>query len=158
MANSQQTAEKLKTGIKIPAEKLTTVQLLSPTIELLIGGPYQGKKEMVTYGHMAVRVSTSKGEKIYDFGRYGDHVGPLGDGILRIWTKFSSYIAGENAYGRSTKGFTYEITEPQAEKVIAHYSAMTKGLPERVAMHPNMKEYKLPDRYHGVTNNCVTMS
>ena len=161
MAKTEQTPEKLKEGIKIPAEKLTTIQLISPTVELLVGGPYKALDGMHTYGHMALRVMISKEERIYDFGRYGKTGGDFsaeGEGILRVWKDFNSYISGENSYGRTTKGFSYSITTEQAEKIFAHYSSIIAGATKRRSKHPNSEEYKLAEDYHGITNNCATMS
>lgn len=161
MPKTEQTPEKLKEGIKVPAEKLTTIQLISPTIEILVGGPYKAADGMHTYGHMALRVTTSKQEKIYDFGRYGATGGDFsaeGEGILRVWSNFNSYISGENSYGRATKGFSYSITAEQADKVFAHFSSLIAGGTKRRAKHPNSDEYKLAKDYHGITNNCATMT
>ena len=161
MPKTEQTPERLKEGIKVSAEKLTTIQLISPSIEILVGGPYKAADGMHTYGHMALRVTTSKQEKIYDFGRYGATGGEFsaeGEGILRVWTSFNSYIAGENAYGRATKGFSYIINEAQAEKVFSHFSLLVSDGTKRRAKHPNSEEYKLAKDYHGITNNCATMT
>jgi len=161
MPKTDQTAEKLKAGVGIPAEKHTTIQLVSPRIELLVGGPYMGKDGMHTYGHMALRVVSTKQERVYDFGRYGRTNGEFsatGDGILRVWTNFGTYIAGENSYGRATKGFSYAITESQADAVFAHYSSLTAKATKRRSTHPNEEEFKLAEDYHAISNNCATMS
>jgi hypothetical protein len=161
MTKADQTPERLKTGIKVPAEKRTTIQLVSPTLELLIGGPYKATDGIHTYGHMAIRVSTTKEEKIYDFGRYGKTGGDFsaeGEGILRVWNNFNSYIAGENFYGRSTKGFSYSISVDQALKIFSYYESLTAVATKRRSKHPNAEEFKLTKDYHGITNNCATMS
>ncbi|MYM36595.1 hypothetical protein GTP38_19890 [Duganella sp. FT94W] len=161
MARTEQTPERLKAGVTIKAEKHTTIQLLSPKVELLIGGPYKATDGMHTYGHMALRVSTVKQERVYDFGRYGRTNGEYsatGDGILRVWTDFGVYIRGENSYGRVTKGFSYNLTEEQATKILYHYEQLTVGATKRRATHPKEEEYKLPKDYDAITNNCATMS
>ncbi|MRX11267.1 hypothetical protein GJ697_25920 [Pseudoduganella sp. FT25W] len=161
MPKTEQTPQSLKEGINIPAEKHTTIQLMSPKIELLIGGPYKAPDGMHTYGHMALRVTTAKQEKIYDFGRYGRTNGEYsaeGEGILRVWSDFAAYIDGENATGRITKGFSYNVTEEQANKIFSHYESLTAGATKRRAAHPKEEEFKLPKNYHAITNNCVTMS
>lgn len=162
MATLEQTPAKLKAGVRISTDQLTTLQVTLPVIEILIGGPYRGKDgEMHTYGHAALRVVTQSAERVYDFGRYGNVTGDFGaegEGVLRIWDDFNSYIAGENAYGRNTKGFTYSITVQQAEKVFAHFDKITSSAIERRPKHVHQKEYKLPQNYHALTNNCVTMS
>lgn len=161
MTKTGQTPEKLKNGIDVPAERRTTIQLASPTMEILIGGPYKAADGMHTYGHMALRVITNSEEKIYDFGRYGITGGDYsaeGEGILRVWSNFNSYITGENSYGRATKGFSYSITADQAAKILAHYASLTATATKRRAKHPNQEEFKLAKDYHGITNNCATMS
>jgi hypothetical protein len=161
MPKTEQTPEKLKTGISISAEKHTTIQLISPKVELLIGGPYKARDGMHNYGHMALRVSTTKLDRIYDFGRYGRTNGEFsaeGDGILRVWSDFAAYITGENAYGRVTKGFAYNITEVQASKVLAYYASLTAGATRRRPAHPKEEEFRLPTNYHAISNNCATMS
>jgi hypothetical protein len=162
MATFEQTPTKLKAGVKISTDKLTALQVTLPSLEILIGGQYRGKDgEMHTYGHAALRVVGPSTERVYDFGRYGNVTGDFGaegEGILRIWDDFNSYIAGENSYGRTTKGFTYSITAQQAEKVFAHFDKLISSATERRAKHAHQKEYKLPQNYHALTNNCATLS
>ena len=161
MTRTEQTPEKLRTGIKVPAEELTTIQLVSPTIEILVGGPYKAHDGMHTYGHMALRVSTSKEEKVYDFGRYGKTGGDFsaeGEGILRVWSDFNAYIANENSYGRTTKGFTYNITPEQASRTFSYYASTIANATKRRSKHPKAEEFKLSKDYHGITNNCATMT
>lgn len=161
MTKADQTPEKLKAGVSVPAEQRTTIQLASPAVEVLIGGPYKAADGMHAYGHTALRVSTGKEERVYDFGRYGKTGGDFsaeGEGILRVWSDFNSYIAGENSYGRTTKGFSYSITEDQASKILAYYASLTANATKRRAKHPNEEEFKLSKDYHGITNNCATMS
>jgi hypothetical protein len=161
MTKADQTPEKLKAGVNVPAEKRTTIQLVSPAVEILIGGPYKAADGMHTYGHTALRVSTVSEEKIYDFGRYGKTGGDYsaeGEGILRVWSDFNSYIAGENSYGRATKGFSYGITAEQASKIFVYYTSLTAGATKRRAKHPNEEEFKLTKDYHGISNNCATLS
>lgn len=132
------------------------------TLELLIGGPYVDVRgEQHAYGHVALRVITKSGEKIYDFGRYAGATGDFGaegPGILRIWSQFEPYIAGENATGRQTKGFSYRITDQQASQVDQHYTSLIAKAPVRRKFGDHMKEYRLAHNYHGLTNNCATVS
>lgn len=161
MAKTEQTPEKLKSGVNVEAERHTAIQIMSPKIEILIGGPYKAVDGMHTYGHMALRVSTARQERVYDFGRYGRTNGAFsatGDGILRVWSDFGAYISGENSYGRVTKGFAYNITKEQATKVFSHYESLTAGATKRRSAHPKEDEFKLAKEYHAVTNNCATMS
>ncbi|SDH49137.1 MULTISPECIES: hypothetical protein [unclassified Duganella] len=161
MAKTEQTTENLKVGVSVEAGRHTTIQLLSPKIEILIGGPYKAADGMHTYGHMALRVSTTKQERVYDFGRYGRTNGEFsatGDGILRVWSDFGAYISGENAYGRVTRGFSYNVTDEQAIKIFSHYEQLTASATKRRAAHPKEEEFKLAKEYHAITNNCATMS
>jgi len=151
-----------QSGVKVAAKQLTTIVVRTTSIEVLIGGPYKGRDgEMHTYGHAALRVVGPNDERVYDFGRYGDVTGDFGaegEGILRVWTSFSSYIASENSYGRTTAGFTYNIGADKAQAINAYYDQLIAGAAPRRSKHPNMKEYKLARNYHGLSNNCTTLT
>lgn len=159
---SETTPEKLKSGVKIDTAALTKLRVNSPTVEILIGGPYRGRDgELHSYGHAALRVITSSRERIYDFGRYGKVTGDFGaegEGILRVWDSFAAYIAGENAYGRATKGFAYSVSSSDAEKVVSYFDQMVGQAIHRRSKHPNQQEYKLPKNYHALTHNCATLT
>ena len=162
MPKLEQPNEKLKAGVAILTNEVTTLQVRAPSIEILIGGPYRGKDgEMHTYGHAALRVITATQERIYDFGRYGATTGEFGaegEGILRIWDKFDPYIAGENSYGRATKGFTYLVPNEKTDAIISYYESITANAAIRRSKHPNQKEYKLPTPYHALSKNCATVT
>jgi hypothetical protein len=161
MRPDMKTPEALKSGSAATTAKRTTFQIATPMIEILIGGPYTRHGETRTYGHMALRVVTSTSQFIYDFGRYGETRGQYsseGEGILRVWSNFETYISSENSHGRITKGFVYPVSEQISEKIVAHYSRITDGVAIRPPRYPNQKEYKLPRDYHAVDNNCVTMA
>lgn len=138
------------------------ISVETSSLELLIGGPYVDVRgEQHAYGHVALRVIKKSGDNIYDFGRYAGATGDFGaegPGILRVWSQFSQYIAGENATGRQTKGFSYRITDEQADQVNQHYASLIAGLPVRRSFGDHMKEYRLSRNYHGLTHNCATMS
>lgn len=162
MPKQEQTPEKLKAGVSIMTDQVTTLHVNTPSIEILIGGPYKTSTgEEHNYGHAALRVVTTSAERVYDFGRYGATKGMFGaegEGILRIWDKFDTYIAGENAYGRTTTGFSYPITDERAITVNRYYdNLVTNSIPRR-PKHPNQKEFKLSENYHAVDNNCATMT
>lgn len=162
MPKIEQTPEKLKAGVGILTNQATTLQLNSPSIEILIGGPYKLRNgEAHNYGHAALRVITATEERIYDFGRYGATkglFGAQGEGILRVWDKFETYIAGENAYGRNTTGFSYPIPNEKAVAVIRYFERITSAATERTPKHPHQKEFKLPKDYDAIDNNCATMT
>ena len=162
MPTVETTPEEASKGVRVVTNQLTTIKVNSPGLEILIGGPYRGQDgETHTYGHAALRVITPSGQRIYDFGRYGNVTGDFGaegEGILRVWDSFDSYIAGENSYRRATTGFLYDVSAEQAQQINSHYDAIiATGTPRR-SKHPNEKEYKLRSNYHGLTNNCVTMT
>ncbi len=156
------TAEQARAGVRALTNQRTTIKINRPSLEILIGGPYRGTDgDMHTYGHAALRVITPSMQRIYDFGRYGNITGDFGaegEGIFRVWDSFNAYIANENAYGRITTGFSYDVTPSQAEQVMAHYSELLGTAKPRRSRHPNQKEYKLARNYHGLTNNCTTMT
>jgi hypothetical protein len=160
MTKIEQTPEKLKAGVGILTNQATTLQLNTPAIEILIGGPYKLRNgEAHNYGHAALRVITATEERIYDFGRYGATkglFGAQGEGILRAWDKFETYIAGENAYGRNTTGFSYSVPNEKAIAVIRHFEKITSGATERAPKHPHQREFKLSKDYDAVDNNCAT--
>lgn len=162
MPKLEESNAKLKTGVAILTNEATTLQVTAPSIEILIGGPYRGRDgEMHTYGHAALRVITATQERIYDFGRYGATTGEFGaegEGILRVWDKFEPYIAGENSYGRATKGYTYLIPNDKAEAVIRYYESITANATIRRSKHPTQKEYKLSTPYHALSKNCATVT
>ena len=162
MAKIEKTPENIKAGVAIPTNQSTTLKVISPAIEILIGGPYRGRDgEIHSYGHAALRVITSVDERVYDFGRYGAITGDFGaegEGILRVWERFDTYITGENSYGRLTKGYTYLVPVDKANSVNKYFlDIVSKGTTRR-AKHPNLKEFKLPQPYHALTNNCATVT
>jgi hypothetical protein len=160
MPKIEQTPEKLKAGVGILTNQATTLHLNSPSVEILIGGPYKLRNgEAHNYGHAALRVVTATEERIYDFGRYGATkglFGAQGEGILRVWDKFETYIGGENAYGRNTTGFSYSVPNDKAVAVIQYFERITSGSAERTAKHPHQKEFKLSKDYDAIDNNCAT--
>lgn len=162
MTKLERTSEKLKAGVGILTNQTTTIQLNTATVEILIGGPYKSKKgEINNYGHAALRVISAAEERIYDFGRYGATkglFGEQGEGILRVWDKFETYISGENAYGRNTTGFSYTVPNEKTLAVNRYFEKMTSGAKERVAKHPNQREFKLNEDYDAIKNNCATMT
>lgn len=134
----------------------------SAELQILVGGPYTRDEEEHRYGHTALRVRVSGVDVTYDFGRYGETRGMFdetGDGILRVWTDFSSYIRGENALGRVTTGFAYPIFDHQAQAVTAYFDRLIAAgttLPRQG--RTGMKAYKLATDYHALAPNCTTLS
>jgi hypothetical protein len=158
MATVKTTTEKARAGVGIVTQEVTTIQVAPASIEILIGGPYTSNGEEHTYGHVAVRVLVRDEERVYDFGRYNGETGPYGQGRLRIWAKFSKYIAGENATGRVTTGFMYRSSATAIDRVRARYNSLIEGRPVLKAYGDFMKEYRLAEDYHALKNNCATTS
>jgi hypothetical protein len=162
MPNVETTTAGARNGIRAITNQLTTITVNTAGIEVLIGGPYRGQYgETHTYGHAALRVISASDQRIYDFGRYGDITGDFGaegEGILRVWDSFDAYIAGENSYGRTTTGFLYEVSAQQVAEVNKHYDEVIATGAQRRSKHPHEKEYKLRSNYHGLTNNCTTVT
>jgi hypothetical protein len=139
--------------------------MLKPTAELhlLIGGPYTLNGEEHRYGHTALRVKTTSADKTYDFGRYGRITGTFndsGEGILRVWSEFSSYIRAENLLKRQTTIFTYVVFDSQAEAVTAEFARMIKtGKPRtELELGRSIKVFQLLRPYTALGNNCTTLS
>lgn len=152
------TTEKAKVGVGLATKQLTIIQIEPAYVELLIGGPYTSNGKEHTYGHVALRVSFQAEERIYDFGRYNGENGPYGQGRLRIWTKFSKYIAGENATGRLTTGFVYRVPLETIAQVNAHFNGLIAGQAVLKSFGDYMKEYRLSEDYHALNNNCTTVA
>lgn len=139
---------------------------LRPTAEMhvLVGGPYVLDGETHRYGHTAIRVKSSATDTTYDFGRYGRVTGDFGaegEGILRVWSDFSAYIAGENATGRQTTGFVFAIFDHQAKSISDHFSSLIGGAtprPEMERSRAGLKVYRLATNYHALGYNCTTLS
>jgi hypothetical protein len=124
-------------------------------ITLLVGGP----NESHTYGHSSLRVTTKSGERVYDYGRYGATWGPFkseGQGILRVWTSFPHFIAEQKATGRSTTGFTYNVSELTAQKVI-NYFRQRVGARTPVAGSPSWTAFHI-NTYDALRSNCTTLT
>ncbi len=129
------------------------------SLVLLVGGSYERHGKTHPYGHVAIRVITSKKDITYDYGRYGKVWGvggSEGEGMLRVWIDFSKYMRGENATGRLTIGHSFNITEEDANNVISYFEYKIKN------KTPNldrgfMKQYQIVN-YHALKSNCTTVS
>lgn len=138
---------------------------LNPTAEmhLLIGGPYVAADgEEHRYGHTALRLKTKKFDLTYDFGRYGKTSGMFGEsgeGILRVWSSFQSYINGENALKRTTTAFVYLIFDHQAVAAKGYFDQLMKSGKEVTAKRTSsVSVHKLSMDYHALGPNCTTIS
>ncbi len=135
------------------------INAIDPTgkeVEFLIGGPYKGHR----YGHTALRVFGKGYDFVYDYGRYGKtwgRFGSEGDGILRVWTNFDSYISGQNSLGRTTSGYLFKTTLEQDRAVISFFNAKVEGLEPKLATK-DMQQFKIKDDYHALKLNCTSIS
>ena len=133
-------------------------------MHILVGGTYTLGGTEHRYGHTAIRVKTRTSDTIYDFGRYGRVTGDFGaegEGILRVWSNFSRYIAGENATGRRTTGFVFLIFDHQASAINNYYMAIIDGAtprPEMDRSRSGLKVYRLAANYHALGYNCTTLT
>lgn len=144
-----------KQGVKISTNQLTTIQVQTASIELLVGGPYSDHP----YGHTALRVITNSSEQIYDYGRYARTWGvgnSEGDGVLNIWTSFDAYIAEENALKRKTTGFLYDVQEEQALAIIKFYA--NKIAAKKPKSATRVKTSYVIEDYYALGPNCTTLS
>jgi hypothetical protein len=147
--------ETARGGVKIVSNQLTTIQVQTASLELLVGGPYDGHP----YGHTALRLTTNTSDRIYDYGRYGKTWGvgnSEGEGVLKVWKNFNAYIAEENSYGRVTTSFQYEVTELQALEVTRYFEAKIAGKKPR-AKTVDVETYVIDD-YYALGPNCTTLS
>jgi hypothetical protein len=160
-----------KKWVKISSSKATPVKntqrkevFIAPSSEMhiLIGGPYVLRGKEHRYGHTALRVKTSFFDVTYDFGRYGavsGLFGEKGEGILQVWSAFQPYITNEISLNRLTKGFVYNLTDQQAEKVKAYFDALQKNAILIKEKSTSVKTvYKLNQDYHALGPNCTTLS
>jgi hypothetical protein len=131
-------------------------------MHILVGGPYVQDGEEHRYGHTALRIVTKTVDTTYDFGRYGRTSGTFheaGDGILRVWSNFSSYIKGEMALKRTTTDFVYDISAGQATAVTTYFANLTSaGVNQPGMERAGMKVYKLATDYNALGPNCTTLS
>lgn len=149
-----------------PANHKVIDDRLRPTSEMhiLVGGPYTHSGEVQRYGHTAIRIVSRGADSTYDFGRYGRVTGDFGaegEGILRIWSSFAPYIAGENALGRKTTSFVYAVFDHQAKAVTDHYNGIIAGAkrrPELEKQRATLKVFQLSSNYHALGYNCTTFS
>lgn len=159
-SDKQITKQLANGGVPIDTTKSSELRLVSPKIEILVGGPYTLAGEDHPYGHTALRVISSEYDVIYDFGRYGNTWGigdSEGDGILNIWTDFSKYIASENSIGRLTTGYVYLVPEANAAQASAFFLSKISGK-NPIKDIGYMKRYKLDQDYNALSNNCTTIS
>jgi hypothetical protein len=149
------TIKNAKEGINSSTDQQTIFQIKSPSMELLVGGPYKDHP----YGHTAIRLTTKDQDTIYDYGRYGRTWGTgdsEGDGILRIWNNFDSYIAEENSLKRITTGFLYKLDEVKIQAVINFFNKKIKNK-NPTSTTKTMKSYIIED-YYALGTNCTTIS
>jgi hypothetical protein len=154
------------TAETVPTNQTVVDDKLKPNSEMhiMVGGPYTSNGEVHRYGHTAIRIKTPNTDSTYDFGRYGRVTGTFGEageGILRVWSSFDPYIAGEKATGRVTTGFVYEIFEHQAKAANAYYAGLIASATPRLEMErqrTSLKVYQLPSSYQALGYNCTTLS
>jgi len=129
-------------------------------IEILVGGPYKRGGDEHRYGHAALRIVTPASDTTFDYGRYGrtwGRFGSEGEGILNVWSNFQTYIKGENALGRTTTGFSFVVTKEQAEKIQAHFDALTSGR-KAILTGSNFQRFRIAADYHALKSNCTTLT
>lgn len=144
--------DEAKAGVGLVTRKKTTIEVRTTTLELLVGGPYDDHP----YGHTALRINVGLAERVYDYGRYGLHAGPIGQGVLRIWDSFIAYISEENSLGRITTGFCYEIPLEKGREINSSFATKISGKDIKDQL-PHHTDYVI-DRYHALGPNCTTVS
>lgn len=167
--NAQATPKAAQSTVSLPKVIQPVEEPKTANVELLVGGPYKDKVtgETHPYGHVALVVhghmpDKTKYSKVYDYGRYGKHSGPFGEGILREWNDPTKYINSENLTGRTTTGFTYPASEQEAQNIVKHFESLKSGSKllssgKKGNLVPN-NVYKLNHDYDAANSNCVTVS
>ena len=167
--NAQATPKAAQSTVSLPKVIQPVEEPKTANVELLVGGPYKDKVtgETHPYGHVALVVhghmpDKTKYSKVYDYGRYGKHSGPYGEGILREWNDPTKYINSENLTGRTTTGFTYPASEQEAQNIVKHFESLKSGSKllssgKKGNLVPN-NVYKLNHDYDVANSNCVTVS
>lgn len=167
--NAQATPKAAQSTVSLPKVIQPVEEPKTANVELLVGGPYKDKVTGKThpYGHVALVVhghmpDKTKYSKVYDYGRYGKHSGPYGEGILREWNDPTKYINSENLTGRTTTGFTYPASEQEAQNIVKHFESLKSGSKllssgKKGNLVPN-NVYKLNHDYDAANSNCVTVS
>jgi len=147
--------EEAKQGVAGSTGKQNAFEIRVATIEVLVGGPYGDHP----YGHAALRVNTSKDERVYDYGRYRKVWGiggSEGEGVLQVWKEFKRYIASENSLGRVTTGFVYEVPEAKAQAIIDHFEGRTAG--KKPITKSSIFDSYVIDTYNALGPNCTTVT
>jgi len=110
-------------------------------------------------GHTFVAIADSKGITVYTYGRYGDGLGPVGEGVLVRYNgdKAKNYIKSE-LYRMEAKAF--QIKDASDSKVRNYFDSKYNVSSTRPDTNkPNIKKYgKVIDEYNLFNNNCTTMS
>ena len=109
--------------------------------------------------HTFVAIADSKGITVYTYGRYGDGLGPVGEGVLVRYNgdKAKNYIKSE-LYRMEAKAF--QIKDASDSKVRNYFDSKYNVSSTRPDTNkPNIKKYgKVIDEYNLFNNNCTTMS
>lgn len=132
----------------------------APALEVIVGLPYGNHP----IGHTAVRVRTfdADEEVIFDFGRYGKVWGYLrfhGEGVMRVWRgpeAVKRYFAKQQSF-RDSVGYEIKVSPKEERRILAYYEGLLKGA-VWVKDYPLHKRYRLSADYHGVYNQCTSMS
>ena len=155
MTTTVVTEKAARSGVQGMTGGTTKIQVQLASVEILVGGPYKNR----SYGHAALHVVTKEGERVYDYGRYGNTWGvgdSEGEGILNVWTNFNVYIASENSLGRITTGFVYEVQEEKA-KAINDFFVTKIGGKKPKAFGRSKSVYVIED-YYALGTNCTTLT
>lgn len=145
----------------IPALLKRDCSKCTSKLQILIGGPYTKNGENHPYGHAALRVVKPGSDQTYDFGRYGKVWGvggSQGEGIMRVWSNFANYIAGEKATGRVTTGHTLCVTEAQADAIKQSFDEKLKGANDLGKSSSGYRKYRLAQDYDALGSNCTTQT
>ncbi len=138
--------------------------LLAPAsasaLEVIVGMPYGDHP----IGHTAVRVRTFDSDEavIFDFGRYSKVWGYLrfqGEGVMRVWRgpeAIRKYFAKQQSF-RDSIGYEIKVTPKEERRILAYYEGLLKSA-VWVKEYPLHKRYRLASDYHGVYNQCTSMS
>jgi hypothetical protein len=113
---------------------------------------------LTNFGHSALRVLGEGYDVTYDFGRYGKTWGVFkseGEGILRVWSDFSAFLAGQRDRGNSILAH-YE-TSAEFDHAVMTYFAGQIAAAKQLGSNTNFTTYRLAEDYDLSTNNCTTI-
>ena len=105
-------------------------------------------------GHSALRVFGEGYDVTYDFGRYRGG-GLTGPGILKVWSDFQAFVAGQRGKGDSAVA-QFNTSEGLDRAVMAYFSQKI-ATGTQIEATDRYTAFQLVDGYKLGSNNCTTI-